>query len=330
MDITKKKSIIEILKAALQRETEAFNFYYKASQKASYPETEALFIQLAEEERRHRSFILDEINRLEKYISQKQKDNFDEHREISFQLPAEITLKRLQTTPNVDLAAISLPVEFFGGDYIDTIALHQQTGSPLLGVFLFDVMGHSMEATKLKALAKKAFGMLREDWIQGKNQIDFSHPSKVISKLNLDLINECQAYQRFVTAFYSVIDTENKKFIYSSAGHEPPILIKASGDYIPLTESDLILCINPEVTYSATTVPIDVGDVIVVFSDGITEACNDKEEPFERERLCSAVHRSRSGNASEIVTHINEALRIFLGNQPMADEFTLVVMKIKA
>ena len=326
----KKKSIINVLKEALKHETQAFNYYYKASKKVAFPETESLLIQLAEEERKHRLFIIEELNRIDGLMSQKTDDSFDADRDVQYPLSANITLKRLPTSPGVDFAALSLPAEFLGGDYIDTITLNRGEQPPALGVLLYDVMGHGLEATQLKALAKKTFGLLRETWAQGQSLTDFNRPEQVITNLNRKLINECQNCNRFVSAFYGVLDTEEKTLTYTSAGHEPPILVKANGEYIHLRETELLLGIDENLVYSGVSIPIDVGDVLVLYSDGITEACNSQDEMFERERLRKVIQKGQRGSASEIMQQIINVLHDFLDGESMTDEFTLAVMKVNA
>jgi len=326
----KKKSIMNALKGALRRETQAFNYYYKASLKAPFPETESLLIQLAEEERKHRLFVIEELNRIDKLLVQETDDSFDADRDVRYSLPANISLKRLQTSPWIDLAATSLPTEFLGGDYIDTIKLKHDEDIPALGVFLYDVMGHGLEATRLKAFAKKTFGLFRETWAQGQSLVDLSHPGKVLTDLNRKLFDECQDCSRFISTFYGVLDNKGKKLIYTSAGHEPPILIKTNGEYIHLNETELLLGIDGNLSYSKVSIPLDAGDVLVLFSDGITETFNAREETFEREDLCNVVQKARKSSASEVIHQIFSALREFLGDAPMTDEFTLAVMKVNA
>jgi len=328
MDQIKKKSIINVLTNALKRETEAFNYYYKASKKAPYPETKSLLIQLAEEERKHRTFLIEELQRIKKNLIQETNDNFNLDRDVRFSIPTDIPFKRLNSSPGIDLAAISLPTEFIGGDYLETIKLKPGVEIPPLAIFLCDVMGHSLEATQIKALAKKAIGLLRETWIKGQGLADLSRPEQIITYLNQKLIDECHSCHRFVSAFYGVIDANRKTLTYTSAGHEPPILINANNEYCHLNHTELLLGIEKDLSYAKVSIPLNIGDVLVLFSDGITEAFNSREEPFERERLCQVVKKAQDASASEIVRQIVHALRDFLDGEPLTDEFTLAVMKM--
>jgi len=105
-------------------------------------------------------------------------------------------------------------------------------------------------------------------------------------------------------------------------------LVKSGGKYHHLEETELLLGVDRDVKYSEVEVPIDTGDVLVLFSDGITEVMNEHEEMFGRDRLRGAVEEACEGSVSEIVYHILDKLRDFLKGKPVTDEFTLAVMKI--
>lgn len=326
----KKKAIIDVLKEALQQETEAFNYYYKVSKKALYPETKSLLIQLAEEERKHRLFIIKEIQRIEKIMAKDTIKDIDLDYEVQYSLPVDIVLKRLESSPGVDFGAISLPGEFLGGDYIDAITLNRKGVIPALGILLYDVMGHGLEATHLKAYGKKIYGHLLEAWVRGQKMVNLNQPQQMMKYFNRKLINKCQAAYSFISAFYGVVDSEGKIFNYTSAGHEPPILVKQGGEYIHLSKTDLIIGVDKDLAYSKVSVPIDAGDVIVLFSDGITEAGIPGEYMFGRERLQQVIQKAREASASEIIRQIVKDLEEFLDGEPMTDEFTLAVMKVNA
>lgn len=328
MNKARKKSFLKALELAVNRETEAFNYYYKASKKAPYPETESLLIQLAEEERKHRTFLIEELQRIEKNLILETNDNFDLERDVRFPIPTDISFKRLNSSQGIDLAAISLPTEFIGGDYLETIKLKREGEISSLAIFLCDVMGHSLEATQIKALAKKAIGQLRETWVKGQGLVDLSKPEQIITYLNQELIDECKSCHRYVSAFYGVLDANKKTLTYTSAGHDPPILIKTNNEYYHLNNTELLLGIEKDLSYAEVTIPLNIGDVLVLFSDGITEAFNSREEQFERERLCKVVQKAQEASASEIILQIIYALRDFLDGEPLTDEFTLAVMKI--
>lgn len=328
MDNLKKKAILDILRIARKREVEAFNYYKKASEKAPYSETKSLFIQLAEEERKHRFFLTKEMQKIEQLLIDETEESFLRDAEVQYPIPDDIDFQKIQSTPGIDLAAVSLPVELLGGDYMDTVILEREGRAPSLGIFLYDVMGHGMDATQLKALGRKVFGKLREDWMRGLGHVDMSRPQQVMMEVNRKLIGDCQSTGRFVSVFYGVVDPAGKTMTYTSAGHDPPILINFGGDYVHLNETELVLGVDKDVNYSEVNISIDTVDVLILFSDGITEAGDPKGKMFEREGLYMAAQEAKRSSAQEIVSHIFNELRKFLRGSPITDDFTLAVMKI--
>ena len=328
MDERKKKAIIDILTEALRRETQAFNYYTKARSKVVFPETGSMLIQLAEEERKHRTFLIKEIQKIENLLSGEGEEGFVDEEEVRFPIPENPDLKRAQTVPTIDLTAVSLPMEMLGGDYLDTIVLERTGHPPALGVFLYDVMGHGVEATHVKALGKQAFGQLRELWVEGKTPVDMTSPWEVMEELNRKVIDECQSTGKFITTFYGVFDPVEKALVYTSAGHEPPVFIKRGGKYVDLEETELLLGVDENVSYTNVTVPIEPGDVFALFSDGITEATNKRGKMFERAGLRRAVENAWKESSAEIIRRLLDTLREFLKGEPITDEFTLVVMKV--
>ena len=125
MDSIRKKVLLDALHVARKRETEAFNFYQKALHKAPFSETRALLMQLAEEERRHRYFIQQEIEKIDKLLRIESGESYIDDKTIEFEIPQEIPFMRLQSIPGIDLAAVSMPSELIGGDYLDTIILEK-------------------------------------------------------------------------------------------------------------------------------------------------------------------------------------------------------------
>jgi len=107
------------------------------------------------------------------------------------------------------------------------------------------------------------------------------------------------------------------------------MLFKSNGQYSDLSETELLLGADKEVTYSDVSVSVNAGDVLVIFTDGITEANNRIGEQFEREGLVRAVRKSVAFSSREIVYHIFRELREFMHEGLITDDFTLTVIKLQ-
>jgi sigma-B regulation protein RsbU (phosphoserine phosphatase) len=320
-----KKQFSDILIEAIRRETDAFNYYYTASEKSPSVDTKSLLIQLAEEERRHRIILVRELQSLNRLLSpDKEKDTFLEKDRVSYQIPEEPILKRSQSIKDVDLAVISLPTEFIGGDYFDSFPIDEKK----LGLLIFDVMGHGISATQLKAKVKATLGRLKELYLEKKASFEPLSPASVVTQLNQKLTEECRKLSSFVSLFYAVLDLSKDRLIYSSAGHEPPMLL-GEEELHQLIEADLLMGIDKEKIYSENTIEIHPGDVLLMFTDGIVETLNSQDEEFSRKNLVAVVEENKNFSSSEMVQKLLISLKNFLKGAPLTDEFTLALAKIK-
>ena len=328
METHNTTAIIDVLEIALKRETAAFNYYTKASFKSPYPETTSLFQQLAEEERKHQYFVRKEMKKIKSLLSREDEQAFITADHVQFSVPDEIDYKRLESIPGLDIRGFSMPAELIGGDFLDTVPLGADGKSAGLGVFLYDVMGHGIESTQLKACARRLFSDLREEMEDGVSRLN--EPYRVMSYINRHIMEDCETLGRFVTAFYGSFYPSENRLVYTSAGHEPPLFFKTDGTYEHLRETELLLGADKEVEYSNVEVELDVGDLLILFSDGITEAMDKNWLMFEREGLIEAVQNNFPENPERIIDGILDALRTFLDGQPLTDECTLIVLKRNA
>jgi len=320
-----RKEFFYILIDAIRKETEAFNYYYHASEKSPSVDTKSLLIQLAEEERRHRIILVQEFQNLKRLLSpDKGKNTFLEKERVSYQIPDEPVFKRAQSIKNVDLAVISLPTEFMGGDYFDSFVIDEKR----LGLLIFDVMGHGLGAAELKAKVKAALGKLKELYLEKRANFELLRPASVVTQLNQKLTEECQKLSSFVSLFYSVLDLSENKLIYSSAGHEPPMLLTKEQLH-QLIEADVLIGIDKDKTYSENIMEIHPGDILLLFTDGIVETLNSKDEEFSRKNLVKVVEENKNLSSSEMVQRFLSSLKDFLKGAPLIDEFTLALAKIK-
>jgi sigma-B regulation protein RsbU (phosphoserine phosphatase) len=320
-----KKQFFDILIEAIRRETDAFNYYYTASEKSPSVDTKSLLIQLAEEERRHRIILVRELQNLNRLLSpDKGKDTFLEKDRVSYQIPEEPIFKSAQSIKEVDLAVISLPTEFIGGDYFDSFLIDEKK----LGFLIFDVMGHGIEATQLKAKVRVTLGRLKELYLEKKTSFEPLSPAAVVTQLNQKLTEECRKLSSFVSLFYAVLDLSKNRLIYSSAGHEPPMLL-GKKEFHQLIEADLLMGIDKEKIYTENTIEIHSGDILLMFTDGIMETLNSQDEEFSRKNLVKVVEENKNLSSSEIVQRLLSSLKDFLKGAPLTDEFTLALAKIK-
>jgi serine phosphatase RsbU (regulator of sigma subunit) len=136
----------------------------------------------------------------------------------------------------------------------------------------------------------------------------------------------------FVTFFYGILDRQKSLFTSTNAGHNPPLIFRSDGTIDRLNKGGLILGFQPDVQYEQQTIHIEPGEVVVLYTDGITEAADPTSEMvsddlFGVEKLMEVVRSNARGSAREIQSVILEAIADHTNNAPQFDDITLVVIK---
>ncbi|MCK5620198.1 MAG: SpoIIE family protein phosphatase, partial [Candidatus Krumholzibacteria bacterium] len=281
-------------------------------------------------------------------------ENIEQNQELLLEkerLEADLTLARdIQqrmlpqsppVVPGLDVAGLSIPSREVGGDLFYFLPVPEGR----LGLTIGDVSGKSVPAALLMSnvlAALKTEARLVE------------HEDEILSHLNRLIVEQVEPGQ-FVTFFYGVLDRQARMLSYACAGHNPPLKVDKGGNVLWLSEAGLPLGVLPDNTYTPAEVPLEEGDVLVLYSDGVTEAekrpaialqhtvpeldgeagedaAEDTaiEEPdfFDDHRLADTVRAARGQSASEIIRSVVDAVREFTGGADLSDDLTIVVVKI--
>jgi serine phosphatase RsbU (regulator of sigma subunit) len=216
--------------------------------------------------------------------------------------------------PCADLAGYNAPCRTVGGDYYDFFSYPDGRVAILVG----DVAGKGMPAALLMSS------------LQARVQVLFEDPTNLaalVTRLNRIISTNCPA-NRFISFFIAVLDPTTSELTYVNAGHNPPLLVRPDGSLEKLEGTGLILGILPIAQYEQRTCRMEPGDVVVLFSDGVTEATRPHvDEEFGEERLAQALAELKGESAQSIIEAINQRVYDFTGGAPPADDITLVVAK---
>jgi sigma-B regulation protein RsbU (phosphoserine phosphatase) len=148
----------------------------------------------------------------------------------------------------------------------------------------------------------------------------------LVTRLNRSVGAACPE-NRFITFFMAALDPASGEFAYVNAGHNPPFLVRASGAVETLTEGGPIMGILKGVSYREARAALEPGDVLTIFSDGVSEARNPADEEFGEERLEKELVKRREQSAGAIVNGVHAALLKFMDDAPAADDMTLLVIR---
>lgn len=209
-----------------------------------------------------------------------------------------------------DLAAIWTPASGLGGDCYDVVRFSDDR----VALSIADVVGKGLPAALLMSnlqAAVRAFATPSAD------------PHDLCVSVNRLLCHNISA-GKFVTFVYAVVDTGTGVIKYANAGHNPPIVARASGVIDRLTPTGLVLGVAPDWSYTSGVVPFSRGDRLICFTDGITEAVSPDDEEFGEERLLAVIAETR-GSAEALVQAITRAVAAWTHHEPQ-DDATLIVI----
>ncbi|HKY06427.1 MAG TPA: GAF domain-containing SpoIIE family protein phosphatase [Blastocatellia bacterium] len=215
-----------------------------------------------------------------------------------------------------DIYGTTIPVREVGGDYIDFI----DSITDRLGVVVGDVSGKGLAAALIMVTFR---AYLHATLI---NELAMR---VVMARVN-KLVYETTDGDRFITTFYGLLDSENKRMLYINAGHNPPMLLHIDGTSEMLAHSGLPLGVFEDSRYSESVVYFKPGDILVLYTDGVTEAWNAKDEPFGLERLERVVRAARAERAYTIVRAVTDAVNVYSAEVGgPEDDLTISIIKVK-
>ena len=210
------------------------------------------------------------------------------------------------------------PANTVGGDFYDI----QPLGDGRVVIALGDVSGKGSPAALLMALLLAMFRTLIPS-IEEENL----EAADIASRLNVQVSRHAPG-NRFITLFCAVLDADGH-FTYINAGHNLPILARTTGETEMLTTKSVLLGAFDFIEYKPRQTRLNPGDVVVIYTDGVTEAVNAKNEMFSDERLEELVKQSVHLSADEIKQRILDEVISFTSGLPQGDDITLIVLKMK-
>jgi serine phosphatase RsbU (regulator of sigma subunit) len=211
------------------------------------------------------------------------------------------------------LAGQSIPAQTVGGDYFDFIAMDDSR----LALCLGDVSGKGLPASLLMANLQAA---VRSQVLASASVTDCLRRTSTLLFRSTDP-------GKFVTAFFCVLDPLGHRLCYSNAGHNPPLLFRPGREPERLEAGGPVLGIFDVTDFEEASCELERGDVLVVYSDGITEAINSAGEEFGEEGVIAVVNRARGRDAREMMDAVTKAALAFSGDQVQMDDMTMIVLQ---
>ncbi|MFT4603965.1 MAG: sigma-B regulation protein RsbU (phosphoserine phosphatase) [Rhodothermales bacterium] len=245
---------------------------------------------------------------------QLEKQRLEEEMRLARLIQEGLQPTELPEVEGLDIATLAIPSRHVAGDYFDVVELEEDR--VLLAIA--DVTGKGMPASLLMSNLQAALhsiipmNITLEDATANMNRV----------------ICRNTGYDKFITFFHGIYTPADRSFRYVNAGHNPPMLLRASGEMEELDIGGLLLGVMLGMPYEAGTTVINPGDVLAIFTDGVTEAMSPDGEEWEEPRLEACLREVADKSAQEILDHVREAVRDWTDDEPvLSDDLTMIVVK---
>ncbi len=225
----------------------------------------------------------------------------------------KLLVQRFPQSKHFKITAVNRASKIVSGDLYDVIRYNEQTYAVAIG----DVSGKGAAASLMMSLLLAGLRSQKKSFLTACD---------MVYRLN-NLLAEATIEGLYATFFLAIFSLDKSKLIYTNAGHNPPILIKANGTIVRLETGGIVLGFLPEWEYEQSEINWDPGDVLLAYTDGITETMNSRGEEFGEERLTQLLLSNRHRSVYDIRNTIFHNLKEFSGTDAQDDDRTLVICK---
>ncbi len=217
----------------------------------------------------------------------------------------------------LDLAALMTPAKDVGGDFYDFFRIDQNR----IGIVMADVSGKGIPAAIFMAVSRT---LIRTVGLQNYA------PGKCLTKSN-DLLSNESVDCMFVTVFYGIYHIDTGELEYCNGGHNSPCILHANGEVemLPISKN-CIVGVFPEQEFTDDRIQLNVGDTLVMYTDGVNEAFNEQQEEYGDERMMDTLKGLCDKSCKEIVDGQLESVRAYAGAAEQSDDITIMALKRKA
>lgn len=252
------------------------------------------------------------------HLSEEEIRYLETELELAQSVQKTLLPQQVPDTPGLEIAAYSRPAQIVGGDYFDFVEF--QGG--IQGIAIADVAGHGVSASLHMASIQ---ALLR-------STVPMSHsPAEVVMRMQRLFIHNIR-YTTFVTLFLGAFDPTTRTFAYSNAGHNPPLVLRnhkrGGTSRVWLNPTGAAIGLVEELDLAEETLHLADGDLLAIYTDGVTEAADRHGESFGRERLATLLERRAHSSPKEVVQAIKEGLEVHTEGRPLSDDTTVVVCRI--
>lgn len=242
-----------------------------------------------------------------------EKKRIETQLEIARQVQLELLPDQDPKFDNFDISAYVFPTEEVSGDYYDWVQIFEDQ----IGIVVADAVGKGIPAALLMSFLRAS--------LRASVQIGYA-PHIAMSKVNQLLWDSVEDHQ-FITAIHGLLDTTNRTFVYSNAGHNPPLLIRPDGEHRFVEYGDQPLGMFLDTRYHQHFIRFEKDQVLVIYTDGIIEAAKENGEEYGLERFASRVLECIDLPAKQMIDYIRKGVADFTERKFLDDDGTLFIVK---
>jgi sigma-B regulation protein RsbU (phosphoserine phosphatase) len=253
------------------------------------------------------------------HLSKEERHQLESELELAQDVQKTLLPQEVPNIPGLEIAAFSRPAQIVGGDYFDFVDF----SNGLHGLAIADVAGHGVSASLHMASIQ---ALLRTLVPINKS------PAEVMRQVHKLFIHNIR-FETFVTFFIGAFDASTKTLTFSNAGHQPPLVLhknKSKKESVEmLRPTGAAIGLVEEAEFAEKTIELHEEDLLVLYTDGVTEAVNLQNQEFGRERLIKLGQHVNNVPVKQMVQEIRKGLEEFSEGKPLADDTTIVICKIK-
>ncbi len=313
--ITQKYSELEemgvelVVPMQIQGETKGLIFLGRRINKQNYSEADIEYVYSVG------SLAIISLENKRLFLQELEKKKLEDELDIARDIQKNLLPHSIPEFKNFAISAINVSSRQVGGDYYDLIRLDENN----VCIAIADVSGKGVPAALLMANLQAFL----------KTIVRHGMALDEATALINDLVSENTSDGKFITFFWGILDDDGKKLTYVNAGHNPPLLIRKN-KIIKLTWGGIILGVMKTVTpYEYQEIDLEKDDVIIMFTDGVSEAMNKEGEEFSDERLEEIARKTTHLSSADILNEIRQEVLGFASGTVQSDDITIMVIKVK-
>ncbi|MCK4559064.1 MAG: SpoIIE family protein phosphatase [Calditrichia bacterium] len=293
----------------IQNETQGYIFLGDKITKQPYIESDLEFLQTLG------NVAIISLENARLFIETLEKQKLEEEMALAWNIQARLLPKTMPDLSNILIHGVNIPSKQVGGDYFDIINID----SNCLGITIADVSGKGMGAALLMSnLQASLQSLVKENY-----SLD-----KLVGRIN-NVIYQNTDPEKYITFFYGQLDKKTLTFDYVNAGHNPPYLLHKDGTMDELITGGIILGMMPDMPYEIGACQLKKGDMLMLYTDGVTETMTLEDEEYEETRLINFLKRTGlSKKPEEINNDLILELEQFASGAPQNDDITILTLQV--